>query len=118
MSMYDDSGNYTAAFWTGKRLVDIGTHVGGTFSAATAINDSDDVLAYGADGLGHTLFLFSGRGRVLTPIEPLIANPEGWRFDMLQTSEEVAVLANDGTIYGSAHFNGERHAFKLVPATD
>jgi probable HAF family extracellular repeat protein len=117
MSNYAGSGGlYTAAYWTGKRLVDIGTHVGGVFSAATAINDSDDMLAYGSDGLGHTLFLFSGHDRVLTPIEPLIANPEGWSFDLLQTKEEVAVLANDGTIYGCAHFNGERHAFKLVPS--
>jgi hypothetical protein len=116
MSMYDGSGNYAAAYWTGKSLVDIGTHAGGAFSVATAINDADDVLAYGSDGRGHTLFLYSGRDRVLTPIEPLIANPEGWTFDLRQKGDEVAALANDGTIYGSAKFNGERRAFKLVPA--
>jgi probable HAF family extracellular repeat protein len=115
MSMYDGSGNYAAAYWTGRTLVDLGIHDGGVFSATTAINDADDVLAYGSDGLGHVLFLYAGRDGTLTPIEPLIANPEGWRFDMRQKSDEIAVLANDGTIYGSAHFNGERRAFKLVP---
>ena len=75
-------------------------------------------LACGSDGFGHKLFLFSGGDQVLTPIEPLIANPEGWRFDLLQTREMVAAIGNDGVVYGSAHLDGERHAFKLVTSAD
>jgi hypothetical protein len=72
------------------------------------------VLVGGSDRAGHTLFLYSARGKVVTPIEPLIANPRGWVFDA-DVNQELAALGNDGTIYGAAHFHGEMHAFKLVP---
>jgi hypothetical protein len=114
VSTFDGTYNWGAAYWSGKRLVDIGLHAGGE-SIATAINQADDVLVGGSDGQGHTLFLFSGRGKTSAAIEPLIANPEGWAFDVA-VSNELAALGNDGTIYGSATYNGARHAFKLVPA--
>jgi hypothetical protein len=103
-----------AAYWTGKLLVDIGLHDTGE-SFATAINEGDDVLVGGSDGQGHTLFLFSGRGKSSAPIEPLIANPAGWVFNY-DVKSELAALGDDGSIYGTAYFNGQLHAFKLVPA--
>jgi len=117
LSTYDNSNQWAAVYWDGTHLVDIGLHPNGTQSVSTAINQADDVLVGGLDGVGHTLFLYSGPSKTITPIEPLISNPKGWAFDV-DPALEVAALANDGTIYGAAHFKGAMHAFKLVPSAD
>jgi hypothetical protein len=114
LSTYDDSNQWAAVYWNGKRLVDIGLHPNESQSVSTAINEHDDVLVGGQDDAGHTLFLYSARGPVVTPIEPLIVNPAGWVFDVDPTLE-LAALTDDGTIYGAAHLDGVMHAFKLVP---
>jgi probable HAF family extracellular repeat protein len=110
----NDAGGTGAAYWNGSQLVDLGMHVDG-HGEATAINDADDVLVGGSDGHGHTLFYYSAASQTMTPIEPLITNLGAWKF-IMDVGSELAVLANDGTIYGIAFFEGNRHAFKLVPS--
>ena len=114
-STFDETYENAAVYWNGTQLIDIGLHPPGSGSVATAINSSDDVLVLGSDGAGHVLFLYSGRTGTTAAIEPLISNPAGWAFDYSQ-GYMAAALTDDGSIFGAAHFNGELHAFRLVPA--
>ena len=113
-STFDDMSTWGAAYWNGRRLVDIGLHAAGAQSLATAIDDDDDVLVVRADGAGHVLFLYSGRSGATTALEPLIVNPAGWTFD-LDSTLMLTAIGTDGAIYGSANFQGQPHAYKLVP---
>jgi hypothetical protein len=115
-STFDDSSTWGAAWWNGKRLIDLGLRAGGAQSLAMAIDDADDVLVVGADGAGHVLFLHAGRTGKTVALEPLIANPAGWTFNYDPT-RMLTAIGNDGVIYGETNFQGLPHAYKLVPGT-
>jgi probable HAF family extracellular repeat protein len=112
---YDNSGDWAAAYWNGRKLVRIpGVSVAGSQSFGGALNDHDEMLVAGFDAEGHALFLYDGRTGTTMPIEPLIHGADGWDFTMNQRNV-IRALADDGTIVGGATYNGSEHGFMLVP---
>jgi probable HAF family extracellular repeat protein len=112
---YDDSGDQAAVYWDGVRLVQVpGVNAGGNWSIGGAINDRDQMLVAGWDTEGHALFLYDGRSGVVTAIQPLIHNIEGWTFGFDQDLY-ITGLTNDGRIVGATNYQNELHGFLLVP---
>jgi len=113
----DNSGDWAAAYWNGHRLIQVpGVLPPGGESISMGINARDEMLVSGDDGAGHTLFLYEGRTNAVTPIVPLIVNPDGWCF--CGTPSRLATgIADDGRIVGSAFLEGEEHGYMLVPVT-
>jgi probable HAF family extracellular repeat protein len=115
---YDNSGDWTAAYWNGRKLVKVpGVIISGGESFSGAMNDNDEMLVAGYDGGGHFLFLYDGRAGMTTAVEPLIHDSTGWDFDWGQVGAAslVAGLNDQGAIVGSALYDGVEHGFMLVP---
>jgi probable HAF family extracellular repeat protein len=109
---YDQSGLLTAAYWDGQELVEVpGVNANGVQAFGAAINTSDEMVVVGDDGAGDHLFLYEGSNGVVTALEPLIQNAEGWCF----CRDRYASISDDGHIVGTAYVNSVAHGFMLVP---
>jgi hypothetical protein len=116
-SQYNNSGDWAAAYWNGRKLVRVpGMSVPPTYGEA--MNDNDEMLVAGTDEAGHFLFLYDGGAGVTTAIEPLIHNASGWDFNWLAIGGPgllAAGLNEHGTIVGTAIFDNVVHGYMLVP---
>ena len=101
-----------AGYWNGQavtRVPGVGSH-----AVPAGLNGRDEMVVVGDDGAGHRLFLFEGRTGIVTAIEPLVVNTDGWCF--CTDPDFLAVdIADGGAIVGQAKYNGVGHGYMLVP---
>jgi uncharacterized membrane protein len=118
-SEYDNSGDWAAAYWNGRKLVRVpGVSIPAGPSYGGAMNDNDEMLVAGQNEANQFLFLYDGRAGVTTAIEPLIHNAAGWDFDWQKVGGPEALAAGlneQGTIVGTATYDNVAHGYMLVP---
>jgi len=84
------------------------------WSSATARGVNDNGWAVGNAGTAYSVpFLYADGSTYL--ITDIILNEAGWNFDTT-TSASAMGITNDGTIIGTAKFNGVEHAYMLTLA--
>ena len=96
-----------ACLWQYNQIIDLGT-LGGTYGAARAINDHDQVVGCSstADGVAHA-FLYDNGGMI--DLNTWLPPASGW---VLTGANDIN---NSGWIVGQGTLNGQTHAFLLTP---
>ncbi len=90
-----------------QKMTDLGT-LGGAFSMAQAINDSDDIVGTSIDSAGDfNAFLYEGT--TMVNLNTLLPSDSGW------TLIDAQGINNNGDIVGWGEFDGNFEAFLLTP---
>ena len=99
-----------AVMWNAARKIrDLGTLPGGTYSVASGINDSDEVVGYGniSNNAPHAFLWAQAAG--MRDLNSLIPANSGW---VLINANAINRL---GQITGYGTFKGNNHGFLLSP---
>ena len=100
-----------AFLWTEDReMLDLGT-LGGNWSAANAINDSDQIVGTSKNASGDQHAVLWDNNEMFDLNDLLVSESE---WELIKAND----INNVGQIVGSGNFNGETHAFLLTPVPE
>jgi uncharacterized membrane protein len=100
-----------AIYWDGSRLINLGT-LGGDYSTAVSINDSDDIVGVARDAQqnDHAFLYTSGK---LLALDTLVDNGAGW--NLIYADQGPVSIGSTGIVVGEGEYQDEPHLYKLVP---